>query len=200
MLDGSISLPTSFQGENQPSNAPDFDAEWTFDAVEDRLIEAMRFAWRDEPGNWPFASDGPWHLIRSNEYFWDYTTQTGRLRREDEPPPPRVPLSREERARMAQAVDWLAMLDDPAVHPVRARVAGGACDARLVVLATRKLAAQRGEGPNGERKRAIRWSQLLRPMGLTRGAGMLSKRYSRAVAAIAVELCRRAVPVDLARG
>jgi hypothetical protein len=40
------------------------DGFWTFDAVEERLIEAMRLWWRSPGGGrWPFASDAPWHLM-----------------------------------------------------------------------------------------------------------------------------------------
>jgi hypothetical protein len=40
------------------------DGFWTFDAVQERLIEAMRLWWRS-PGRrrWPFAGDAPWHLM-----------------------------------------------------------------------------------------------------------------------------------------
>jgi hypothetical protein len=37
---------------------------WTFDAVKERLVEAMRLWWRSPgEGRWPFASDAPWHLM-----------------------------------------------------------------------------------------------------------------------------------------
>lgn len=166
------------------------DAAWTFGVVEDRLVEAMRFAWRDEPGTFPFAKDGPWALMTPEA--GDYDKRGGDM---DAPPLPRVPLSRDERARMDAAVEWLSLLSDPVVHPVRARRSvGGGCDARLVVLATRKLAAQRGE------RRDVRWSQLLVPMGMKRGAGELSRRYSRAIASITAALHHRRVDVVLARG
>lgn len=172
------------------ASAGDAPALWTFGAVEDRLVEAMRFAWRDEPGTFPFAKDGPWSLMTPEA--GDYDKRGGDM---DAPPMPRVPLSRDERKRMGEAVEWLALLSDPLVHPVRARRSvGGGCDARLVVLATRKLAAQRGE------RRDVRWSQLLGSMGMKRGAGELSRRYSRAVGSIAAVLHRRRVHVVLARG
>ncbi len=166
---------------------------WTFDAVEDRLIEAMRFAWRDAPGNWPFAGDGPWALIVRGA--GDYDARGGDM---DAPPLPRLPLTRAERARMEEAVGWLALLPDRALAAsggVGRPRAGGAADARLVVLATRKLAAHRGEG-----RGQVRWSLLLRPMGLGKGAGALAKRYGRAISLIAVALERSGVAVNLARG
>lgn len=181
-----ITLPEPFRSENLPSGIDDL---WTFDAVEDRLIEAMRFAWRDQSGTWPFASDGPWHLMRA--VAGDYDARGGDLA--DAAPMPRLPLTRAERARMDETVRWLSFLPEQAATG-RPRMGGG-CDARLVILATRKLAAHRGEG-----RGQVRWSLLLRPMGLRKGAGALAKRYTRAISAIAIELERQGVPVDLARG
>jgi hypothetical protein len=184
-------LPPPFRIENDPSGLPEF---WTFDAVEDRFIEAMRFAWRDEPGSWPFAGDGPWDLIVKETREGDYDKRGGDL---DAPPPPRVPLSRAERARMDEAVGWLALV--PEAKRARAGGAGGArgtgaSDARLIVLVARKLGAVRGEA-----RGQVRWSLLLRHMGLKKGAGALAKRYVRAISALAMELERRGVPVELAR-
>jgi hypothetical protein len=159
---------------------------WTFDAVEGRLIEAMRFAWRDQSGSFPFAKDGPWHLMQRDAYYWDHANQTGKLA--DAPPAPRVPLSRAERKRMDDAVEWLRIVGDDGLD----RVKGG--DARLIILATRKLAAQR-DGVRGQ----VRWVLLLRPLGLAKGAGMLRMRYTRAVTRIVQALDKRGAPVDLAR-
>lgn len=181
-----VTLPAPFRSEILPSENDDF---WTFDAVEDRLIEAMRFAWRDQSGTWPFASDGPWHLMRA--VAGDYDARGGDLA--DAAPMPRLPLTRAERARMDETVRWLSFLPEQA-STGRPRMGGG-CDARLVILATRKLAAHRGEG-----RGHVRWSQLLRHMDLRKGAGALAKRYTRAICAIAIELERQGVPVDLARG
>ena len=146
-------------------NGGDLTAHWTFEAVEDRLIEAMRFAWRDEPGKWPFAGDGPWSLIRGEA--GDYDRRGVDM---DAPPLPRLPLTRAERARMEEAVGWLAYLGDKGADVLR----GG--DARLVVLAVRKLGAHRGEG-----RGQVRWMLLLPRVGRTKGAGMLRMRYGRAL-------------------
>lgn len=191
MLSSANTLPAPFRFDDLPSERPIEGAFWTFDAVEDRLIEAMRFAWRDTPGRWPFASDGPWHLMRAAA--GDYDARGGDL----DTPSLRIPLTRAERARMDEAVGWLALIPPP-VRP-KARTAGGGCDARLVVLATRKLAAHRASR-DGKPKGQVRWSQLLRPMGMKKGGGALGRRYERAVAAIVAELVRRGVAVDLARG
>lgn len=197
MLVEPFCLPPAFQHSDLPSKGAEMADFWTFEAVEDRMVEAMRFAWRDEPGNWPFAGDGPWHLIQREVRLGDYDARGGDM---EAPPLPRIPLTREERARMMEATGWLSLLSDARVHPVRVREAGGACDARLIILATRKLAAKRGAAAEGAQKRSIRWSQLLRPMGIARGAGMLSKRYGRALGAIVRELDRQGVPVVLAKG
>ena len=129
---------------------------WTFAQVEERLVEAMEFARRIEPRRWAFASDGPWHLIVRD--WWDWAAH-------EEKPVPRVPLSREQLARMEEAQGWL-------VHaPER--------DRKLVVLAVTALAAGR---------KVVPWRALLRPMGLQRGADGLRKRYGRAISAICERL------------
>ena len=184
-----ITLPAPFRIENVPSGLPANgfdDAFWTFDAVEDRFIEAMRFAWRDEPGSWPFAGDGPWHLMKA--VAGDYDKRGGDM---DAPPPVRVPLTREERARMDEAVRWLSLVPPPARPGARI---GDAGDAKLIVLVARKLGAKRGED-----RGQVPWSRLLRPMGLKKGGGALAKRYGRAISAIAVALEQNGVAVDLAR-
>src|SRR4051794_25298419 len=39
-------------------------AFWTFEAVQERLVEAMRLWWRSPGGGrWPFAGDAPWQLM-----------------------------------------------------------------------------------------------------------------------------------------
>ncbi len=89
----------------------------SFDEVEDRLVDALHKLWRMEGGRWPFASDGPWHLIRKEWWDWDAR---------DEKPIRKLPLSRAEMAHMQEALMWLTW--------VRER------DRRLVVLVVRKLA------------------------------------------------------------
>lgn len=157
---------------------------WTFDIVEARLIEAMRFAWRDEPGTWPFAGDGPWALMAAER--GDYDARGGDMT--GSALLPRLHLTRAERARMDQAVGWLAYVAGDGSD----KMIGG--DAKLIVRACRKLAAHRGEG-----RGQVRWMQLLSSMGVARGATMLSQRYSRAMARICAQLVRDGVPVDLAR-
>ncbi|MEZ7273892.1 hypothetical protein NYF14_10525 [Sphingobium sp. 10 DY56-G10] len=125
---------------------------WSFADVEARLVEAMQFQWRTERGAWAFASDGPWHLIVRD--WWDWAAHEDR-------PVPRIPLSREQMARMEEASAWLGHA------PER--------DRKLVVLAITALAAGR---------KSVPWRALLKPMGLKLGAHGLRKRYARAVTCI----------------
>lgn len=125
---------------------------WTFEEVQDRLVEAMQFQRRIGGGTWPFASDGPWHLIVRD--WWDWAAH-------EEKPVPRIPLSREQMARMEEATGWL-------VHAPEA-------DRRLIILALNALAAGRRQVP---------WTRLLKPMRVRHGAHGLRKRYSRAITAI----------------
>ncbi|MEA3390036.1 MAG: hypothetical protein U9R64_12300 [Pseudomonadota bacterium] len=128
---------------------------WTFKGVEDRLIEAMRMWWHVEGAGWPFASDGPWHLIRDDR-TWDWDNDKWA-----DAPLPKLPLSQEQVRRRDEATAWLRHA------PER--------DRRLVVLGVTALAAGRKRVP---------FRALLRPMGKRTGAEGLRKRYSRAVTCI----------------
>ncbi|MGE0178972.1 MAG: hypothetical protein AB7O91_04025 [Sphingomonas sp.] len=79
-------------------------AGWTFEAVEQRWIEAMR-CWRRMPGGgrWPFAGDGPWNLILKD--WWHYGAR-------DPERPRRLPLGREQIAAMEEATEWLGLVPD----------------------------------------------------------------------------------------
>jgi hypothetical protein len=77
---------------------------WTFDMVEARLVETIHCLRRmPGDGRWPFASDGPWHLIRKQWEDWDAR---------DPKPLRRVPLSRAEIRAMEEATEWLAAVAD----------------------------------------------------------------------------------------
>lgn len=128
---------------------------WTFDDVEARLVEAMRLWWHVEGAGWPFASDGPWHLIAQDK-TWDWDRDSWA-----DAPIPKLPLSREQMRRRDEATAWLRHAPDR--------------DRRLVVMAVTALAAGR---------KTVPWRALLKPMGLTLGAHGLRKRYSRAVTCI----------------
>jgi hypothetical protein len=130
-------------------------AYWSFADVEARLVEAMRFWWHVEGAGWPFASDGPWHLIAADK-TWDWD-----MDRRPDVRVPKLPLSRAQMERRDEATGWLRHA------PER--------DRKLVVLAVTALAAGR---------KVVPWRALLRPMGLSLGAHGLRKRYSRAVTCI----------------
>lgn len=89
----------------------------SFRDLEARLVEAVHLLWRIEGGTWPFASDGPWHLIVKEWADWDAR---------DAKPVRQGPLTRAELARLEEVGRWQAMI------PER--------DRRLVVLAVRELA------------------------------------------------------------
>lgn len=89
----------------------------SFADVEARLVEAMLLCWAGEGGTWPFAGDGPWHLIRREWWDWDAR---------DPKPIGRLPPSRVEMAQRDEAIGWLGLI--------------GERDRRLVVLAVRELA------------------------------------------------------------
>lgn len=93
------------------------DGLLTFDDVETRLVEAIHLQWRTECGSWPFASDGPWHLVKAELYGPDV----------DRARMPRLPLSRSEMAALSEAMGWLALVR-------------GDFERRLIVLAVTRLA------------------------------------------------------------
>lgn len=100
------------------------DTLLSFADVEERLVEAMRLCWQDEGGVWPFASDGPWNLIRKE--WWDWDARDAKAL-------PRMPMSRVQMARRDEAVGWLALVRE--------------ADRRLVVLAVRELAKGKAAVP-----------------------------------------------------
>src|SRR5688500_6032382 len=82
---------------------------WTYDMVEARLVETVQLWWRmPGGGRWPFASDGPWHLIRAE--WGDYADAEAVLRS--------LPLRRAEIAAMEEATEWLTGGDDDAKRRV----------------------------------------------------------------------------------
>lgn len=77
---------------------------WTFELVQERLIEAM-LLWRRSPGGgaWPFASDGPWHLIRKEWSDWDAR---------DPKPLRSLPLTRDEVRQRDETSQWMALVGE----------------------------------------------------------------------------------------
>lgn len=102
------------------------DDFFTFDMVQDQLVQAMEYQGRlPRDGGWPFASDGPWHLIVKD--WWDWGAH-------DERPMPRVPLTDAQIALMWATFEWLSHIPSPD-------------DRRLVGMALRNLAAGRKTVP-----------------------------------------------------
>lgn len=150
---------------------------WTFDAVQERLVEALHL-WERSPGGgrWPFAGDGPWQLITRKVRMAEGMVMgmdITRLLQEDDDAETRQwlgrerrrSLSRDEVARRDEASEWLAFVP--------------AEDRELVVLALGCLAKGAKHVP---------WMRLRKPLGVKFGADGLRKRYSRAITAIAVAL------------
>ncbi len=146
---------------------------WSFDLVREALVETT-VLWRRSPGGgrWPFAADGPWHLM-SRDVQSDYDARGGDLSEVALRP---LPLSREEVARRDMVSEWLMLI--PA-----------AADRRL--LATCLEFHARGY-------EQLPWSRIMPMMGLSRGKDGLQKRYRASLRAIAeglnsADFCKRNV-------
>jgi hypothetical protein len=149
------------EGETLPPTA------WTFDLVQDRLVEAMITCWRhpDRERAWQrVRSTWPEAMIERDQMAGDYDARGGEGSSSDVAIRPAA-LTRRDQAEMEEAFAWLDAIDHD--------------DRKLVGLAIVQLA--RGQ-------REVRWRDLLRAMGLRRGADGLRMRYGRAIAAIAARL------------
>lgn len=139
---------------------------WTWQAVEDRLVEAMR-CWRRSPdAEARFAIGGrissAWQHYapsRRDLALWDMLLEL------QAPTPRALPLSRAEVADMLEASDWLRLVRED--------------DRRLVVIALGILASGAA---------AVPWMKLKRTMNIAYGADGLRKRYSRALTDVAKAL------------
>lgn len=153
---------------------------WTFELVEERLIEAVTL-WRRAPGGGasPFARDAPWGQMRrineAGDAFSFYDPRGFDMASSDVRLRP-LPLVRAEHGRMIEASGWIERFV--------------AEDDRVLVCKVVRIKAG-GRRPS--------WLALLGEMGLVRGADGLRKRYGRAIAAIAAGLERAKVPVVEAR-
>lgn len=148
---------------------------WTFDTVEDRLIEAAA-CWRRAPGGQRkqiMATDGPWHLIVADA--GDYDARGGDGVSSDVVLRP-ASLSRAEVGRMEEATRWVELYV-------------GESDRRIVWMALFHKAD--GRTPD--------WRWIMGQVGLRRGVDGVRMRYNRAVGAIAKAVDRARVPVVLAR-
>jgi hypothetical protein len=153
------------------------DDFWTYEAVEERMIEAVRLWWRSPgDGRWPFAGDAPWHLMTRRTRMeasglkgMDVQRMLQTIDQEEtkrmEGAERRMPLTREDVARRDEATEWLGFVADR--------------DRRLVTLALLQLAAGHKRVP---------WMKLKRVLGVEYGADGLRMRYSRAISSIAKQL------------
>lgn len=152
---------------------------YTFEAVQERMVEAM-LLWKRSPANGlgpssgsGYATDAPWQLLTKVTRasagdlalmeMWRIEQDEARLN-----PEVRLPLSRADMRRRDEASEWLAHV------PER--------DRRLVVLALLSLAS----GAKG-----VPWLRLRRALGVQFGAHGLRKRYDRALAGVAQALNAR---------
>ena len=139
---------------------------WTFEAVQERLVEAW-LAWRRAPGRVgpgrgsPFAADAPYENMIRSAAAGDYDARGGELSSSEVRYRP-VAATRAEVAERDEASAWLEMLAEG--------------DRKLVCLAVEQL---------GKGAARVSWRALLVPMGLERGSDGLRMRYGRAIARIA---------------
>jgi len=143
--------------------------------LEEALVRCHEL-WRRSPGGggWPFAGDGPWHLIRAEQ--GDYVDSTdsviegkdGALRDIRVPLTrrPRVPLDAAEVAERDAVTGWLQLVAD--------------VDARAIVWAAGRM-LHRGEG-------RVEWGQLKRELGYPRTPRRMAGRYREAMAEIVCRL------------
>ena len=142
---------------------------WTFELVEERLVEALRM-WRRTPGQpgpsstSPYASDIPAELIVKDA--WEYDARGGDLR-SDKEAVPLPPLSRSQMAERDQVSEWLVYVPDT--------------DRKLVIMVLGIKAADRRP----------EWLQIKRRMGIERGADGLRMRYNRAITSVCNRLNQR---------
>lgn len=136
---------------------------WTFDLVREALVE-VTVLWRRSPGGgrWPFAADGPWHLMSRDAQAGDYDARGGFETSSDVAVRP-LPLTREEVERRDAVSEWLMLV--PA-----------AADRRLLAVCLEFHARGYTQLP---------WSKIMRFMGVQRGKDGLAKRYRAGLRAIA---------------
>lgn len=155
---GNLTDTVPMEGDMLPSEA------WTFEMVQDRLVEAMITCWRD------VDRERGWLRLRA---MWPEISRTdpgdhdarGALEAGEQAAIRPASLTRLDVEEMTEAFRWVERLD-----PV---------DRRIVALAVAQLA--RGQ-------RQVRWSRMLALVGMTRGADGLRVRYGRAIASIAAAL------------
>jgi hypothetical protein len=138
----------------------------TFTDIEDRLVEALLTCWRypDRERGWQTLRSA-WPEISRDVWAGDYDARGGDGTSAVLRP---AAQTRAEISEMEEAFGWL---DGVAAE-----------DRKLIGLAIVQLA---------KGKREVSWLDLMRQMGIKRGADGLRMRYSRAIAAIAQAQSRR---------
>lgn len=149
--------------------------------IEAMLVECWRL-WRRSPGGgrWPFAGDGPWHLVRRELGAGDYDARGGDG---DAPAPREAGLSIAEVAMRDRVSAWLALVPEG--------------DRRLVTAVVGQLA----RGAARPDWMALR-GRFVNRNGAALGADGLRKRYGRALVALlgAVRRGGAAVALPAERG
>jgi hypothetical protein len=150
---------------------------WTFEAVQDRLVEAMRLWWRSPgEGRWPFAADAPWHLmtrktrieaggLKGRELQLHIQAEDAEETRRWQGRERSGPLSRDDVAIRDEATEWLGLVGDDS--------------RKVVVAALQQLAAGRAN---------IDWRRVKVALGIEIGTKGVYRRYARAITAIATAL------------
>ncbi|WP_249340706.1 DUF6362 family protein [Sphingomonas sp. 2SG] len=147
----------------------------SFTAVEDRLVEALLTCWRypDRERGWQTLRSA-WPEISRDVWAGDYDARGGDGTSAVLRP---AAQTRAEISEMEEAFGWL-----DGVAPD---------DRKLIGLAIVQLA---------QGKREVSWIELMRKMGVKRGADGLRMRYSRAITMIAQAQSRRSPRLDVSMG
>lgn len=147
-------------GDGSVGETPVF---WTFDMVEARLIEAVEVRRRmPGGGRWPFAKDGPWHLIPEAaraETVADFLLDAALMGHEDRFSAP----SRAEIAAMEEAEGWTLFVGDEGQRQA--------------------LAAGIVERAKGAKR--VGWTRLCERLSFPHAPAAMERRFARAVTTIA---------------
>lgn len=135
--------------------------EWTFDQVQDRLVEAMVTCWRggDRERAWLHVRSA-WPEISRDRNAGDYDARGGEAT-SSEVALRSASLTRIEVANMEEAFAWVSRL--------------GEADRKVLAVAVGQLASG---------KREVDWGRVLRKLGQSTGRDGMRMRYTRAIASI----------------
>lgn len=148
---------------------------WTFDTVQDALVEAHDL-WRRSPrvGHRPIKSCWPNEMLQRID-AGDLDARGGDMVAPELRP---LPLSRAEVARRDEVSEWLEYVPSD-------------LNRRIVVLAVAQLASGRSQ---------VSWRKVQRRLRSERGRGALGDRYNKAVGAITAALNNPDAAAMLAQG